>query len=279
MKVDFMIIGAQKCATTTLFDILNKHPQLEGCAEKEPGFFAKKNWQSSLNSYHQLYKERDGAIYFEASTQYTFYPHIDNKNLIADLYQYNPNLKFIYLVRSPIDRIISSYIHGYQREFIKKDINQELMNNPFFIDISMYATQIRPYIKMFQRENVLVIDFDDFTSDQYKVVNQVCQFLNIELETSMLTQNQHSNKSLGNVKLKKQYTKTFNLLKKMSHSLPSSINDILKRTIRDSGLFTGEKITKKPSLTPETISFIQEQLRSDIDELEDIMGRSLASWK
>ncbi|BDZ74644.1 hypothetical protein GCM10025856_23630 [Methylophaga marina] len=42
MKVDFMIIGAQKCATTTLFDILNKHPQLEGCAEKEPGFFAKK---------------------------------------------------------------------------------------------------------------------------------------------------------------------------------------------------------------------------------------------
>lgn len=274
-----MIIGAQKCATTTLFDILNKHPQLEGCAEKEPGFFAKKNWQSSLNSYHKLYKERDGAIYFEASTQYTFYPHIENKNLVADLYEYNPNLKFIYLVRSPIDRIISSYIHGYQRGFISKDINEELMDNSFFIDISKYATQITPYIEMFQRENVLLIDFEDFISDQYKVISQVCQFLSIELDTIMLTQDQHSNKSLGNVKLKKKYTKIFKPLKKMSLYFPRSVDDILKKAIRNSGLFTGKKITKKPSLNPEAISFIQEQLRCEIDELENIMGKSLASWK
>ncbi|KKL13310.1 hypothetical protein LCGC14_2527030, partial [marine sediment metagenome] len=219
------------------------------------------------------------AIYFEASTQYTFYPHVENKNLVDDLYDYNPDLKFIYLVRSPIDRIISSYIHGYQRGFIKKDINEELINNPFFIDISKYAAQISPYIQTFDRENILIIDFDDFISDQHEIVSDICKFLGIHFNPDLISQDEHSNKSLGNVKLKKQYSRLFNPLKKLSSYLPLSIQHSIKTKIKNTGLFTSETITQKPSLSPETLSFIHKNLDSDITELESILGKSLASWK
>lgn len=113
MKVDLMIIGAQKCGTTTLYDILNLHPSLRGCRYKEPEFFSiSPDWKANIDSYHSLFEQGNGVLYFEGSTTYTFYP-LRNLNIWDDLFEYNRKLKFIYIVRNPIERIISSYMLYY----------------------------------------------------------------------------------------------------------------------------------------------------------------------
>jgi hypothetical protein len=117
MKVTFIIIGAQKCGTTTLFNLLNKHSSLIGSSDKEPHFFStSKNWRQQLSDYHSLFEEQNNALYFEDSTTYTFYP-LRNLRIWDDIYDNNPAMKFIYLVRKPTSRIISSYMHTYERGY------------------------------------------------------------------------------------------------------------------------------------------------------------------
>ena len=140
MQVDFMIIGAQKCATSTLFKILNNHPSIIGCNHKEPHFFStSNNWKRDVSTYHALFKEQEGALYFEASTTYTFYP-LRNLHIWNDIFDYNPNMKFIYLVRTPVDRIISSYMHTYERGYTELNIEDALIKERLYIELTRYYT-------------------------------------------------------------------------------------------------------------------------------------------
>jgi len=69
MRVDLMIIGAQKCGVSTLFSILDRHPQTNGSNPKEPHFFSlSDNWRNGLDQYHGVFKAKPGALNFEAST-------------------------------------------------------------------------------------------------------------------------------------------------------------------------------------------------------------------
>ena len=75
MRVDFMIIGAQKAGTTSLAAQLAAHPQVCFCREKEPGYFHQTaDWRAGLDGYHALYDPRPGQLLGEASTYYTFFP-------------------------------------------------------------------------------------------------------------------------------------------------------------------------------------------------------------
>ena len=98
--VDFMIVGAQKCGTSTLSAILRIHPALVRCDVKEPNFFSGcEDWRAELPRYEQMFRRREGALYFEASPSYTFYPH-RKLDLWDDLHSYNPALKN-HLSRAP----------------------------------------------------------------------------------------------------------------------------------------------------------------------------------
>ena len=86
-----MIIGSQKCGTSTLFDILNGHPKLIGCSEKEPDFFSDSlDWKKNLDDYEGLFPASSkDSLSFEGSTSYTFYP-FNNLDIWESIYKYNP---------------------------------------------------------------------------------------------------------------------------------------------------------------------------------------------
>ena len=101
MRVDFMMIGAQKAGTTSLAAQLAAHPQICFCREKEPGYFHKTDdWTAGLDQYHSLYSPTPGQLCGEASTYYTFFPEFCETH--KRLYDYNPALKLIYVVRQPV---------------------------------------------------------------------------------------------------------------------------------------------------------------------------------
>jgi len=115
MRVDFMMIGAQKSGTTSLAAQLAAHPQICFCREKEPAYFHQvADWRAELDHYHALYDPRPGQLLGEASTHYTFFPQY--RDTAARLYEYNPALKLIYIMRQPVDRIVSLYSHNFVRD-------------------------------------------------------------------------------------------------------------------------------------------------------------------
>src|SRR3990172_564869 len=106
MRVDFMVIGAQKCATSTLARQLAYHPDICFSKPKEPAYFNRtQNWQEGLEKYHQLYSPVEGRICGEASTMYSSLPEWQGTH--SRLFAYNPELKLIYIMRLPVERVIS----------------------------------------------------------------------------------------------------------------------------------------------------------------------------
>lgn len=276
-----MIVGAQKCGTSTLYDILNLHPKLEGSKEKEPGFFsANTKWKSQLAGYEKNFSIRDGAKYFEASTNYTFYPHLSNKRIWDDIYEYNPDMKFIYIVRNPIDRIISSYMHGRQRGGIKREVNDNVINNTLCLDITRYYKQILPVVTKFGLDHVAIIDFDDLNKNRTNTINLLAKFLEIKFDFPENLDAIHTNNSIGKSKVHRRLATPARITKKLIRFFPQG----LENKIKDVYEFFAPKFgmivhNEKPELSNKTKRFILDSLNDDIDSLAKLMGKDLSHWK
>lgn len=271
MQVDFMIIGAQKCATTTLFNILAEHPSIVGCDIKEPHFFSlSSNWRNNLPKYENLFKEREDVLFFEASTSYSAYP-LRNLRIWDNIYDYNPAMKFIYVVRNPIDRIISSYIHTFERGYTDLPIEKAIIKDRQFIDMSRYSTQIMPYIRKFGRNKIIIIDFEDFVSCRKMVMQDVSNFLGIALNKFSSYENTHFNISIGKGKKHHKFdhpSLVFKVLRKFFPSIWDKFTDNSTRYF-----------TERPTLSLEYKEVIINMLELEINELEKLMNKNLNYWK
>lgn len=278
MLVDLMIIGSQKSATTTLFDILVMSEKIDGALEKEPDFFSRKDWKDNLDKYHRLFSGAEGKLKLEASTQYTFFPHIENHNIVKDIYNYNPKMKFIYIIRNPIDRIVSAYMHSLQAGFISESIDEVIFNKKYFVDVTRYSEQVEPYIQIFGRDRILIIDFNDVVKTPSDMLLEIEDFLEIDLNINIADTRVHSNKSLNATRIKIRYRPIIQPLIHLSSHLPSPIKNICKRIISRLRFLHGPKIPSKPVLSQESIHYLKQELGSQRNRMEALMGRSLSHW-
>lgn len=266
-----MIVGAQKCATTTLFALLDAHPGMVGCRNKEPHFFShSKDWRRELPRYHALFDQRPGALYFEASTTYTFHP-LRNHAIWNDLYEYNPELRLIYLVRRPLDRIVSSYMHAYERGHTDLPMLEELKRNPLHVQVTRYATQIEPYIERFGRDRVLVLDFDDLRTRRAEVLARVARHIGIDPAGFPQRTDTHLNASVGGGKVLYKWDNP-NLfwrgVRKVAPGVWARLTDNSARAF-----------TSKPELPVAVQQRLLHELAPEIDRMERILDRDLAHWR
>lgn len=181
--VGAVVLGVQKCGTTTLANWLAQHPGVSFCSQKEPDFFSRnEDWKEKLSEYHQLYASNHQGqgqnLWIEASTSYSWFLEFPE---VADrLFEYNPNLKFIYIVREPISRIVSHYKHNFLKGHTRKAFSEAVIEEPEFLAHSSYETQIRPFLKKFKRENFLFLQFEDLVSKEEEVLSRVLDFLDLE---------------------------------------------------------------------------------------------------
>ena len=179
MKVDFMIIGAMKCGTSSLSSLLAEHPDISFSQPKEPSFFSDvPDWRSSLGQYHDLFRHKEAKIFGEGSTSYT--KSLSRKVKVwEELHSYNKDLKLIYLIRHPVERAVSQYLHGYQRGFIDQPFNSALYKSELLY-VGRYYFQIWPFIEQFGRDKILILKFEDFVRDHHTTLNMVSGFLGID---------------------------------------------------------------------------------------------------
>lgn len=174
-----MIIGVQKCGTTTLAHWLAQHPEIKMCSQKEPEFFSKNTkWKNELEDYHALFKDGNGKLLMEASTSYSWlleYPETPER-----LYEYNKDLKLIYIVREPIARIKSHYRHHVLKGYTKKPFSQEVFSNPTYLAHSSYDAQLRKFRHLFGDDQILCLQFEDLIKSEVSVLKKITSFLGIE---------------------------------------------------------------------------------------------------
>ncbi|WP_107671156.1 sulfotransferase [Cyanothece sp. BG0011] len=174
---NFVIIGAMKCATSSLHEQLHQQPGIFMSELKEPNFFSNdEEYNKGLDWYLSHFEPANiDDLIGESSTHYTklpTYPHT-----IERLQQHLPEAKFIYVMRHPINRLVSQYIHEWSQRVISLEINESLDHHPELIEYSLYTKQLQPYFDAFGQDRVLPIFFERMLTTPQTELEKICRFI------------------------------------------------------------------------------------------------------
>ena len=242
---DFIIVGAQKAGTTSLFRYLATHPNIKAPFKtKEIHFFdggldEVDNYKKGLSWYKSHFPKKskmENKITFEASPLYLFHPEAPFR-----IKKVLPDVKIIILLRNPIDRTISHYFHEKRKnreklpieealKYEESRIEKSLKNNDYkskeflrytYKTRSKYYYQIKRYLDLFPEKNILILKSENLFNHPIETLNKVQNFLNIDSFNSFdnLTAknvgNYNANLPSGLYDYLENYFKPFNLKLKM----------------------------------------------------------------
>lgn len=181
MRPNYLVIGAQKCATSSLCHLIGQHPDVFMTDPKEPYFFSNEDvWTRGWQWYESLFAAAAGKIAIgEGSTTYTqngLHPAAPQR-----IAEHLPDAKLIYIVRDPLDRIVSHYLHlrskGGQEQ---ASFSVAVRRKPQYIDNSQYLHQIELYRQHFPDRQIHVDFFEDLKSAPDAVLRRCLGFLGVD---------------------------------------------------------------------------------------------------
>ena len=200
--LDFLIIGAQKCATTTLFEHLKAHPDIAMPVEKEVPFFTGEDCSADAweTFSRQHFVGRDHRLWGKATPQYMCDP-----GAAARIHRLMPGTKLIAILRDPIERTWSHYQMGRRRATEHRDFDQavgELLSperltlgrtlpvprhqegfepeSDFYVSWSEYGRVLSRYAGLFGEDQLLVLYTEQLEVDPEGTLDRILAFIGLE---------------------------------------------------------------------------------------------------
>lgn len=200
--LDFLIIGAQKCATTALFEHLRSHPRIAMPAEKEAPFFTREDcsvqaWQAFADNHFGAAQER--RLWGKASPQYMCDPQAP-----ARIQALMPGLKLVAILRDPIERSWSHFRMGQRRETEQREFAQAIhallaggcrpdparipvpdhadgyqSEADFYVAWSEYGRILADYAERFGRDQLLVLYTEDLETEPEATLDRLLEFIGL----------------------------------------------------------------------------------------------------
>jgi Sulfotransferase domain len=278
---DFLVIGAMKGGTTSLYHYLNEHPQVHMTKVKEVDFFTSElNWDKGFDWYKKQFVDAPpGAKKGEASTSYTKYPRYPG--VAPRIAEHLPEAKLIYVIRDPMERIRSHYQHNVAIGEEQLPIEKAIEKNPVYIDYSRYAMQLDQYLEHFPREQILVITSEALRNDRERTFKQVLAFIGVDPDTKVEALEREFYKTEERPAYGPLVGATRRALKKL---FPKSVglwrgrflSDSVKRRIGKPAA-EQDRITSS-SLPEESKEFVAFELRDDIARLRAFLDSGFDGW-
>ncbi len=300
-KPNFLIVGAAKSGTTSLYKYLSEHPDIfMPEIIKEPRYFVsdifinqkadgaeylKKVNNTTIDKYDDyihLFDKADSATAIgEASVPYLYY----HKTAIKKIKQELGDIKIIIMLRNPIDRGYSAYTYLVRENAEQNSFEQGLTIEEvrlkqnylmlyYYKHVGLYFEQVQAYLKIFT--NVKVILFDDFNISSEKIVSEVQLFLNVDTNYTPSNINYVYNKSGApkNQLINKFITRPNSIKKIVKFFIPKIYRQKIKKKIKK--IKTTNLV--KPQMNPETRKELTSFFKEDILKLQKLLNRDLSHW-
>jgi hypothetical protein len=179
----FLVIGAMKAGTTSLYHYLKAHPQVVTPRYKAPEFFvAEANWHRGVDWYRRQFPPAgpEAVAVGEASNAYTKYPHFPGipKRIASVL----PDVRLVYAVREPLARMRSHYQTRVAEGSETAPFADAVFADPIYLDYSRYALQIEQYLDYFPPAQMLVITSEDLRASRDATMRRVYEFIGVDAD-------------------------------------------------------------------------------------------------
>lgn len=183
MKPNFIVIGAARSGTTSLFQYLDAHPEVYMSQVKELNFFSnEKYWAKGFCWYEKNFPVKAGqyTAVGEVSPSYTKAPFTED--VVKRIHDYVPDAKLIYIVRNPVQRCLSHYLHRVQRGYETRQFSEILksLENESFIAQGRYHFQLQRYLARFAKDQILVLSFEQFSCKTAESVADIYRFIGVD---------------------------------------------------------------------------------------------------
>ncbi len=274
MKVNFLIVGAQKAGTTSLYYYLKDHPEICMSIKKEVHYFSlEENFSKGYFWYEKHFKHCAGKKAIgEASPLYMYLEEVPQR-----IYEYNPNMKLIFMLRNPVDRAWSQYwlMKRMGREDLgfEQAIQQEenriqrdftYLRRFSYKDRGKYIEQIHRFLKYFPRKHIFFIISEQLRKEPEIILKDLYRFLGVD-----------DNYELNGRKFRAMKGKR-SKIPALSKLLYNSFlgNFILLRKAND-------KLNAKPigeTMKPATRKFLIDFFRESNDKLAQEFGLDIQQW-
>lgn len=294
MLPNFIIAGATRSGTTSLYHYLIQHPEISFPKLKEPRYFSSYDLKlpqkgpgditvddkliTSFEEYNDLYFQINNKLVGDASSEY-LYHHLSS---IPKIKEKLGDIPIIFILRNPIERAYSAYNNlvrdGRETLSFRHALNAEKdrVDNCYdmmwhYTAVSKYYESIKHFLKEFK--NIKIIIFEEFISNKESILRDIFLFLgvqNIPIDTSVVYSKSGKPKS-----------KFIAYVLGRNNSIGSYIRNFLFKVFKREFL---EKISRffvndKDSLPMEMKKHLYKDFEADIKNLEKLINVNLSSWK
>jgi hypothetical protein len=272
----FLVIGAMKAGTTSLWRDLRAHHQVFMPEVKELHFFSNLDrFERGIGWYAEHFSLAGDAVAVgEASTNYTKHPR--RTGTAGRVAAAIPDVRLVYAVRDPIERIRSHYVHVAHGHEERRPLAVAVWEDPEYLDISRYRTQIDQYLAHFDRSQLLVITAEDLRHDRAATLERVFRHVGVDprppkVERAAPTLNRSDEKRLDTtVSARARRLPGYALAR---HLTPRPVRRLVGR------------VTKRPltttvdtSLPDDVRRAIERELHDEVAGLRPFLGPSFDGW-
>jgi hypothetical protein len=176
----FYVIGAMKSGTSSLNRAVASHPSVFVSTPKELHFFVEdRNWSRGVEWYAEQFAAANGATAVgEASATYAQMPF--RAGVPERMSALTPDARIVYLVRNPIERMLSHYRYNLGRGRETRPLMAAFEHRGNYRAFSQYAMQLRYYLDYFPREQLLVLPAEWFFGDIDAAVRRVWAHIGVD---------------------------------------------------------------------------------------------------
>lgn len=269
---DFVVIGAMRAGTTTLYEMLRKTGLVSVPRMKETDFFLEKKYARGLGWLVEQYDDLSKPL-FDLSPNYTRCSMF--KGVPERIYETNPNAKLIYILRDPIKRAISEYRHGLAMGLDLPPPEELYQEGDPGYDCSRYHEQLQPYLEYWSLDDIHILEFEDLVEDQWGTLSQLFEALGLP-EIAPDQEDIHTNSADDLQRVPSWWGGLRNrpLVEWVRSKTPRDMVTFLK-----SVFFRGSATDLETIEFPQTtIEAIRKSLVEDVDALRRLTGRNFARW-
>ena len=178
MRPHFIVIGAMKSGTSSLYRYVASHPDVSPSSTKETDFFTTdSNFRRGVEWYSSLFRD-EGKIAFEASPNYAkrhLFPGVPGR-----MHSVLPRAKLAYVLRDPIDRAVSHYTHSRLTGRESRPFSEAIQDPASkYIQTSKYFHQLEAFLEHYRKSQILFVESDGLHSDTTNAVTEIFRFLGL----------------------------------------------------------------------------------------------------